>query len=397
MRLEDAIEDVLKKRGSMNCADIADHIRKSNMARLEGKTPAATVRAVIARSPERFVRVSRGVYGVKHAGQNTGQDSNYYQSIPQRSIEYQYTERFVDMTDGGYHRINLDRIGKMVIGKKPFVLKTLNTEFTKLTESNFPCVYVLGINIKQKEAYVGESYEGLVRIKYWRNNKDYKYAAIFHADELSTDNIRLNIERVLMKWLEDAGWALQNKNKTVREISETDQYAYEHIEKIIPIVGYKINCMFEMYDDMDITNAEPRKGKDPKKPKRKRGTWSESLERADAATRKLALEAINHIQDNVGGTTFESAWLYFGDGDASRKRAFVALAVGKRWLDLVFLAPDGSPLPKTARWLKPFVLPRKSECRLRLDRTNLKDVVEIAAKSRDYMRSLDKRKQYGVL
>lgn len=87
---------------------------------------------------------------------------------------------------------------------------------------------------------------------------------------------------------------------------------------------------------------------------------------------------------------FETAWLYFGDGDASRKKAFAALAVGKRWLDLVFLAPNDVSLPKTARRLKPFVLSQKSECRLRLDRTNLKVAVEIAARSRDHMRSLNK-------
>jgi len=292
------------------------------------------------------------------------------------------------MAEGGYHRISLDRIGKMVIGKKAFVLKTLNTEFSKLTESNFPCVYVLGVNIKQKEAYVGESYEGLVRIKHWKNNKDYKYAAIFHANELSTDNIRLNIESVLIKWLESVGWTLQNRIKTVREISETDQYAYEHIEKIIPVLGYKINCMFEMYDDMDGGDRGRQKGNDPKKLPRKRGTWSESLSRADLPTRELASHTINAIQEGAGGTMFESAWLYFGDGVAARKKAFVALAVGKRWLDLVFLAPDNMALPTNARRLKPFVLSQQSECRLRLSKTNLKDAVEIAMKSRDYMRSL---------
>lgn len=88
------------------------------------------------------------------------------------------------------------------------------------------------------------------------------------------------------------------------------------------------------------------------------------------------------------GTRFESAWLYFGDGVAARKRAFVVLAVGKRWLDLVFLDPDNMILPTNARRLKPFVLAQQSECRLRLRKANLKNAVEIAMKSRDYMRSL---------
>jgi len=389
MKIEDAIEDVLKRHGPLNCREIADQIQSQNLAKLGGKRPAATVSSVINRARSRFVCPARGEYDVR---ENPKRDSRRpdkpVHSTYQRSIEYQYTERFVDMAEGGYHRISLDRIGKMVIGKKAFVLKTLNTEFSKLTESNFPCVYVLGVNIKQKEAYVGESYEGLVRIKHWKNNKDYKYAAIFHANELSTDNIRLNIESVLIKWLESVGWTLQNRIKTVREISETDQYAYEHIEKIIPVLGYKINCMFEMYDDMDGGDRGRQKGNDPKKLPRKRGTWSESLSRADLPTRELASHTINAIQEGAGGTMFESAWLYFGDGVAARKKAFVALAVGKRWLDLVFLAPDNMALPTNARRLKPFVLSQQSECRLRLSKTNLKDAVEIAMKSRDYMRSL---------
>lgn len=394
MRVEDAIVEVLTKHGPLSCKEIADQIQSQNLAKLGGKRPVATVRSVISRARGRFVCPTRGEYDIrKNISGGSNHPSKTAHSTHQRSIEYQYTERFVDMADGGYHRVSLDRIGKMVIGKKSFVLKTLNSEFSKLTESNFPCVYVLGVDIKQKEAYVGESYEGLVRIKHWKNNKDYKYAAIFHADELSTDNIRLNIESVLIKWLESSGWTLQNRIKTIREISETDQYAYEHIEKIIPVLGYKINCMFEMYDDMDGSVRDPRKDKGSKKITRKRGTWSESLSRADPPTRELASNTIIAIQDAVGGTVFESAWLYFGDGIAARKEAFVALAVGKRWLDLVFLAPDSMTLPTNARRLKPFVLARKSECRLRLNKINLKDAVGIAMKSRDYMRSLKRKQQ----
>ncbi|RNJ74519.1 MAG: hypothetical protein EB824_03300 [Thaumarchaeota archaeon S15] len=381
MKIADAIEVILKKHGAMSCADIADQIQKNRMAKLGGKTPAATVGSAMIKDPDRFVWISKGVYDVKNSSA---------QITPQPFIKYHYTEQSVGVDDSGYYHIELDGIGEMFVGEKLVLTKALSSKFSG-SRKNFPSVYVLGINVQQKEAYVGESYETLVRINHWKNNKKYKYAAIFHTDKLQNDNIRRNVEHVLIEWFKSTGWKLQNQNSNPRDIMPRDMYSYERIKEMIPIVGYKIKCVFEMCDSVDSHVRMPGNGKEPKPQPRGPRKWTDSLKQADTPTRELASEIINGIQSNVGGVMFETAWLYFGDGAASRKKAFVALDVGKRWLDLVFLAPEGTPLPKTARRLKPFVLSQKSECRLRLDRTNLKDAIEIAAKSRDYMRSLDKK------
>jgi len=390
MKVVDAIEVVLRKHGPLSCADIAKHIQSKHMAKLGGETPDATVGSIMIRSPKRFVRVSKGVYDIKNLKSGHGHGSGDFHSVPQPFIKYQYTEQSVGHANSGYYHIELDNIGEMFVGEKLILSKALSSKFSGSKRNNFPSVYVLGIDVQQKEVYVGESYETLVRISHWKNNKKYKYAAVFHTDKLQNDNIRRNIEHVLIEWFKNSGWKLQNQNSNPRDIIQRDMYTYNHIKEIIPIVGYKIKCLFEMCDDIEPHVKDTKKGNGRRRRKDERRTWSNSLRYADMPTRKLASEITDGLQNSVGGTMFESAWLYFGDKDASRKRAFAALAIGKHKLDLVFLWPDDLPLPKAARRLKPFVLAQKSECRLPLNKTNLKEAVEIAARSRDYLQSMDK-------
>lgn len=389
MKLEDAIEVVLRKHGSLSCADIANYIQRERMAKLGGKTPAATIGSVMIRAPKRFERVSKGVYDVKNSKRIQKHDDSDLQSVFQPFVKYQYTEQSVGYGNSGYYHIAWENIGEMFVGEKLILSKALSSKFSGSRRNNFPSVYVLGIDVQQKEVYVGESYETLVRISHWKNNKKYKYAAVFHADTLQNDNMRRNLEHVLIEWFKKAGWNLQNQNSNPRAIMQRDMYTYNHIKEVIPTMGYKIICLFEMCDDANPNVKDTKKDKEQSEQKPERQTWSNSLKQADGPTRELASEIIDDLHNNVGGTVFESAWLYFGDRIASRKKAFVALASGKHKLELVFLWPDDRPLPKGARRLKPFVLSQKSECRLPLGRTNLQVAVEIAARSRDYLRSLN--------
>ena len=347
------------------------------------------------KAPDRFVRVSAGVYRLKETTQamtrKVPSRDVKEQNIDIRSIPYQYTERFKDVEGGGYYQIALDDVIKGTFCRKAPLKEALEKEFSnKFSKENFPCVYVLIVNPEKKIAYVGETNEALVRISQWMSRKEFTHAAIISADRITSTNIRENLERVMMESFEKIGWTLDNQRRNVRILGPEEEYHYEKLEKIMPIVANKLSCLAMNYapkrTQRSSDNSKDTKGGSSREP----STWSGSLERANLPVRSLAKKVTNMIEWETGTVTFESAWLYFCDGEASRKRAFAALAVGRGWLDLVFLAPENATLPRGTRRLKPFVLPRKSECRLRIDSSNVDKALELAIGSLEYMRTLGK-------
>lgn len=386
MKQEDAIEAVLKKHEPLSCKDIVYHIQKENLAKLGGNTPINTVRACMIRAPTRFVRVDAGMYALKT------------KSVPpiddKAVIEYQYTEKLFKIPNGKYYQMRLNDVIYGIVVEKPHISKALKIAYPDFTNDKFPCIYVLNANGPQKKIYVGETYEALVRLGRWNSIKNYAQAAIIYAPRLASTNIRKNIERVVMETFEEMGWETENKTKSIVDVGPEEEYPYDQIKKIVPVVANKIITIFETLSDTDGFTSEQTE--DPivldKKVAPPRETWSETYYNADPAVRDLVTKANQTIKSVTSCLTFESAWLYFADGKAARKQSFAALRIiGKKKLDLVFLSPEIDVLPENARRVKPFVLSHNSECRLRLDQTNIKDVGEIAAKSRYYMRSEQNR------
>ncbi len=394
MKLEDAIVAVLKERGASNCKDITEVIQKRKLAKLGGKTPSSTVGAYMIKAPGRFVRVSAGVYELKNTHKPTmnitSQDAER-QNADIRPIPYQYTEKFVDISGGGYYHLKINDRIEGIFCRKTALREALEKVFSKrFSKDNFPCVYVLIVNPEDKKVYIGETSEALVRIGMWTKHKEFAYAAILTAERFSSDNIRKNIERVMIESFENIDWTLDNKKRNVCVLGFEEGDFYEELEKTMPIITDRLSCLAMGYASKKKTEVDavkPRKSWN--NAGRKPATWSGSLNRANPPVRSLARSVANDIAE-TGAVTFESAWLYFCDGEESRKRAFAALAVGKGWLDLVFLAPENATLPKGARRLKPFVLSRKSECRLRIDSSNVRKALELAVSSLEHIRTSDR-------
>jgi len=389
MKIEDAIEDVLKRHGPLSCKDIEHHIQKGNLAKLGGKTPVNTIRACMVRAPKKFNRVGVGMYALKTKlwppyGDNDENQDNA------TSIKYQYTEKLIEMSSGRYWQIRLNDMITGIVVEKSHVGKALKMEFSDFTNDKLPCVYVLSVNMPQKRIYVGETYEALVRIGHWNSVKDYAHVAVIYADRFTSGNIRKNTERIVMETFKKMGWETENKTKITVDLGPEEKYPYEQIKKNVPIVINKIINIFEAFT---VTNV-PSKGQKENfrntngEQSRERETWSVAYRNAEPAVREMVTRANQAIKAQTGCLTFEGAWLYFADGKAARKQAFAALRiVGKRKVDLVFLAYETDTLPENTRRVKPFVLSHSSECRLRLDQTNLEDAGQIAASALEYMRA----------
>jgi len=391
MKMEDAIEDVLKRHGPLSCKAIARHIQKEGLARLGGKTPVNTIRACVVRS-SKVVRVGTGMYALKTKPllPDDGKGQNRDGAT---SIKYQYVEQLIKMSSGHYYHININDIITAIVAEKSRIVKALKIEFPEFTNDKLPCVYVLSVNAAQRKIYVGETYEALVRIGRWNNIKDYAHVAVIYAKRLTSANIRKNIERVVMETFEEAGRQTENKTKIKVDLGHEEKHPYEQIKENVPIVVNKITAIFEAPTSADMFAKGQKESPDvlDEKQRRARETWSAAYHSAGRAARETVTKAVQSIKSSTDCLTFEGAWLYFADGKATRKQSFAALRIiGKEKLDLVFLAPETDVLPKNTRRVKPFVLSHGSECRLRLDQINLKDTGEIATRARDYLRLLNK-------
>lgn len=377
--LVDSIARALAEHGEMSVSEISKAI--AAYGKLRAKRPEASIATCLCRNPEKFMRVRQGVYGLKKPQashrQRSAQDKKH-------DTEYSYWENLARFENGTGIYGGVDDQTHFVFTEKNKKIFEEAIERLNL-EPVAPGVYVL-VNAKDNVVYVGETKDLKKRIKdqHWTNKK-FTHILAINDPAFNNINLRKKLEEQLIKFSESIGWRPSNTTNEKTTLDKKDIGRYSRLVERADLVVVK------MREGMQTSRlGKPHTGPrdNPPRPPIKR-PWASSLAGASPQTQSVIRRMIRLLDERFTATKLETSWLYFCEGAGVRKRAFVALDVGKTVAYLVFLAPRGALLPNEAKRVTKFVLTHDAECRLRLSDSNLSLAAEWAARSLQHKRMLD--------
>lgn len=377
--LVDSIARALAERGEMSTSEIAKAIAAHG--KLRAKRPEASIATCLCRNPDKFRRVKQGVYGLKNPQasrrQRSAQDKKH-------DAEYSYWENLARFENGTGIYGGVDDQTHFVFTEKNKKIFEEAIERLNL-DPVAPGVYVL-VNARDDTVYVGETKDLRKRIKdqHWTNKK-FTHILAINDPAFNNINLRKNLEERLIKFTESIGWCPSNTTNEKTTLDKKDIGRYRKLVDRADLVVMKTRVGLQT---SPLGDSHPGPGGGSTRPKIKR-PWASSLASASLPTQSVIRRMIRLLDEKFAATKLESSWLYFCEGAGVRKRAFVALDVGKTVAYLVFLAPRDALLPNEAKRVTKFVLTHDAECRLRLSDSNLSLAAEWAARSLQHKRMLD--------